>query len=125
LALLAFGVKSTKYAALFYWAWAVKNVMLGPLKKDAGVVSFLVLLMADLLLSKKMPAAPIIVCIGISAQALYVLVSAEFNVFKKPADQLAAAVKKSVLWAKIFKPYLVATAAYWIAAAFLYWKAMA
>ena len=34
--------------ALFYWLWAVKNRVVGPLKKDLGVISFLIPLAAAL-----------------------------------------------------------------------------
>mmetsp|Transcript_94019 Transcript_94019/g.130565 ORF Transcript_94019/g.130565 Transcript_94019/m.130565 type:complete len:152 (+) Transcript_94019:32-487(+) len=27
-------------ASMFYWLWSVKNIAMGPLKKDAGIVTF-------------------------------------------------------------------------------------
>jgi len=41
LALIMFGTSTVLWTALFFWLWAVKNRVLGPLKEDGGVVTFL------------------------------------------------------------------------------------
>ena len=40
LALATIGLPSVKYVAAFFWLWALKNITIGPLKKDAGIVTF-------------------------------------------------------------------------------------
>lgn len=40
LALTFIGVKTVVYTAAFYWCWALKNILLGPLTTDLGVITF-------------------------------------------------------------------------------------
>ena len=40
LALGAYGTPSVLYTALFFWSWALKNRIVGPLKQDLGVFTF-------------------------------------------------------------------------------------
>ena len=39
-ALGVYGTSSVLYIAAFYWLWAVKNIVAGPLKQDLGVITF-------------------------------------------------------------------------------------
>ena len=39
-ALGVYGTSSVLVIAFFYWIWAVKNIVAGPLKRDLGVVTF-------------------------------------------------------------------------------------
>lgn len=40
------GTVSIRYTAAFYWCWAVKNIAVGPLNTDLGIVTFSLVLPA-------------------------------------------------------------------------------
>merc|ERR1712176_1174273 len=101
------GVHSIKYAGAFSWAWAVKNMVLGPLKQDLGVISFALLFISDVFLQTRIPLARVIVSLGLAVQYLGTAFAQPFRACLVPAEKLAKKTGKSVLWAQIFQPYLV------------------
>ncbi|KAL3898891.1 MAG: hypothetical protein SGPRY_012750, partial [Prymnesium sp.] len=49
LALTFIGAKTVVYTAAFYWCWALKNILLGPLTTDLGVITFGLVMAAEVL----------------------------------------------------------------------------
>lgn len=112
-ALLADGLRprGALVAAIFYWGWALKNWVAGPLRGDAGLFTFAAYAYAR---HAAWSAGSLTVCAAIVA-ANYGAPALLFA--PVPTAKLARKLKKSEAWVRVFRAYCVAAAAYWAAVA--------
>lgn len=106
-AVLLRGVETAVFAAAFNLLWSVKNWVRGPLKGDAGIVTF--------------PAYIAAVSLGWSQRAragCALLLALNFWVpclmtLGAKSSTIAKKMRKSERWARFFRAYLGVSALYW------------
>jgi hypothetical protein len=102
--------------ASFQWLWAVKNWMVGPLKRDSGLFTWLTIVYGTYLRS---PNAATGGCALLGVSHLAVGLKQVSGMFKsKTMDQYWATAakyfKKSEFFARIFFLYMWAAAGFWL-----------
>lgn len=116
-ALLLRGVETAVGAAAVGLAWAIKNWVVGPLKGDAGILTFSLYLAAVLLGWKERARAG-------SAFILAANFGVPFLMALATKDSKASRLlRKNEEWVRIFKVYLGMSAAYWAYVGILHLRA--
>ena len=104
---------------LFYWLWAVKNVVFGPLWIDLGCITFLTVVVPGVIgvIDGQTRNTRIAGCIGCGLLGAH-FASALIRQLKVPgnrAAKVAKRLKKTVLWAQLFFYYILSSTCFWIA----------
>ena len=99
----------------FHWLWAVQNKLVGPLWKDRGVVTHLVVIIWLVgTIDSASLGTTITGCIG-SGLLMLQFTAVLLKCLKYSPHIIASKQKKSVLWARIFVLYLGSNALIWAA----------
>uniref|UniRef100_A0A7S2AYF9 Uncharacterized protein n=1 Tax=Octactis speculum TaxID=3111310 RepID=A0A7S2AYF9_9STRA len=100
----------------FYWLWAWKNRIVGPLKSDAGVFTYLVVLIPGLVgtIVGSNLGTEVSGCVG-SALLLLQFLGVFWKAKQASYRAVAMKAKKSELWAAIFVFYLGSNVLLWTA----------
>jgi hypothetical protein len=114
--LMARGVESALYCAGFYWLWALKNWLVGPLKGDAGILTFALYAASVLLGWSALARVASALVLATNYGGLWV------GLMFTPAQKVARKLRKSDKWVVVFKAYLAVSAMYWCAVAGKHWS---
>mmetsp|Transcript_15811 Transcript_15811/g.46133 ORF Transcript_15811/g.46133 Transcript_15811/m.46133 type:complete len:150 (-) Transcript_15811:525-974(-) len=106
---------SAIYCAAFYWLWAMKNLLKGPLKADLGVASFAGYVGARYwgASSRMLFGAAVFICVNYAMGLALVGMA--------PPKVVAKKLKKSEAWVQIFRAYCATALGYWILVAYWHW----
>lgn len=104
------------FFAGWQWLLSLKNVVIGPMKKDTGIIQWAVLIGAAYFKSR-LGILLMSVAVGISngAVGLFIL---SHKPWKNHFIRAARYFKKSTFWAKTFTAYLLASSVLWFWIAF-------
>lgn len=107
--------KLIKYVMIFaIWQWllSIKNILIGPIYVDSGIIQWALLILAIYFKSK---FATLGMCLAVSISNIIIV----FHILsKKPWNnnylKTAKYFKKSTFWAKIFTVYLMGSGVLWL-----------
>eukprot|EP00039_Didymoeca_costata_P019899 m.339341 g.339341 ORF g.339341 m.339341 type:complete len:152 (+) comp18760_c0_seq1:203-658(+) len=104
-------------ASSFHWLWALKNILVGPLKTDAGILTFLPGFISGIFILTG--RSPVSQTLAASFSALLVLnfgypVYAMAKIPEKDRyEKFAKRVKKTPFWARLFYHYCMSSSIFW------------
>mmetsp|Transcript_11267 Transcript_11267/g.28478 ORF Transcript_11267/g.28478 Transcript_11267/m.28478 type:complete len:139 (-) Transcript_11267:364-780(-) len=107
-ALASGGLGTALYASGFYWLWACKNLAVGPLKRDAGLITF-ALYAASVLQgwpARRCAGCAFLLAANYGVPCAMMLMASPRSIAKK--------LRKTEPWASAFRLYLGAGTLYWL-----------
>merc|ERR1711934_526131 len=107
--LLTFWVDAILVVAAIYELWSIKNIILGPLKQDAGVVTHFLVAAAQVHAGPPIQAAT---CALLSANYGYAI----YRFRTKSADAIAKKLGKTSEWVSLFFVFLYGMCSFWAVA---------
>jgi hypothetical protein len=103
------GVGTAQNAAAFYWLWALKNWLAGPLTGDAGIITFALYMLGQTLKWDPHTRAASAILLAANYGAPFALLQAK----NATALKLVRKLKKGEGWVEMFEAYLAMGAIFW------------
>lgn len=114
--------RTALHVAKFYWLWALKNCLYGPLRGDAGVFTFAAYWYVRRAAWSAASLGVVAIVVGANYAVPVFLFALNAIVAGIPPWKLARTLRKSERWVRVFRAYCAAGLAYWVVIAWVHFR---